>query len=127
MSIRSKLLSTVAAVVLGASGALADGISSSGGGGVQNNPTGGANFTPFQATLSGSASLVVAARAGAPGTGRIAAVLVNEGSASAECGSTSGVTSSTGVVIQVGASASMATTSAVYCVGSGLMTGWETW
>ena len=36
MSIRSKLLSTVAAVVLGASGALADGISSSGGGGTQS-------------------------------------------------------------------------------------------
>lgn len=64
---------------------------------------------------TGSATQIVAARTGAPGTGRVSITLYDSGTATCFIGVT-GVTSSTGIRILPGGSYTIYTTAAVYGV-----------
>jgi len=70
-----------------------------------------------QASIGTSAALIVAARTGAAGTGRIAATLYNEGTVTVFFGP-SGVTTSTGMPLPAGASATINTTAAIYGIST---------
>jgi hypothetical protein len=92
---------------------------------------GSAAFTPGQVTLTATtAAVVIAARTGAAGTGRISTTIVNGGTTAVALGG-SGVTFTTGIVLPgvVGASATIATTTAIYgalqATGSALLSFYE--
>lgn len=85
--------------------------------GVNNNPVGSAAFAASQAPIGTSASQIVAARAGAAGTGRIAVTLYNAGSATVYFGN-SGVLTTTGMPLPAGAAATISTTAAIYGIAS---------
>jgi hypothetical protein len=96
-------------------------------------PVGAANFVPNQATLTTTAAaLIVAARTGAQGTGRVSVTIVS-GSTTAIALGGSGVTFTTGVVLPgtVGASITIPTTAAIYgslsAAGSALVSYYETY
>jgi len=76
---------------------------------------GAANIAASQATVGTSAALLVAARTGAVGTGRVAVTVSNNGSAIIYIGA-SGVTTSTGKSIPPGNSFTLKTTAAIYAI-----------
>jgi hypothetical protein len=85
--------------------------------GVNNTPVGSAAFAMSQASIGTAATLIVAARTGAAGTGRIAVTLYNAGSATVYFGA-SGVTTSTGMPLPAGASATISTQAAIYGIAA---------
>ena len=85
--------------------------------GVDNKPVGPAALATSQASISTSASLIVAARTGAVGTGRVAVTLYNSGATTVYFGP-SGVTTATGAILPSGAAVTLDTTAAVYGVTS---------
>ena len=82
-----------------------------------NNPVGSAGFATSQASIGTSAAQIVAARAGNQGTGRIAATLYNAGSVTVYFGA-SGVTTTTGMPLPAGASATINTQAAIYGIAA---------
>ena len=78
-------------------------------------PVGSGAFATALASVGTSATQIVAARAGAIGTGRIAVMLYNNGSQAVFIGG-SGVTSATGLPLGPGGSLTLNTTAAVYGV-----------
>lgn len=85
--------------------------------GLMEQPTGSSYLATSQASIGTSASLLVAARTGAPGTGRIAATLYNVGSATIYFGP-SGVTTATGFPINSGGVATVNTQAAIYGIST---------
>jgi hypothetical protein len=83
-----------------------------------NNPVGTAGWAPGQGSCSSTAASLIAARTGNPGAGRVAAVVTNYGTTPVYLGSSSSVTTSNGVLLPgiVGASKTITTTGAIYCV-----------
>ena len=79
------------------------------------NPVGAANIVSTQASIGASATLVVAARSGAPGAGRVAATFYNGGAVTVYLGP-SGVTTTTGFALTPGATFTFSTTAAFYGV-----------
>ena len=96
---------------------LAAGSNTVGNVGVNNNPVGSAGFAASQASIGTAAAQIVAARAGVAGTGRIAATLHNAGSATVYFGA-SGVTTTTGMPLPAGASATINTQAAIYGIAA---------
>lgn len=95
-------------------------------------PTPGpANLAVSQATIGVSAGLLVAARLGNIGTGRVQLWISNGGAAAIYCGPTNGVLTTTGAMIPAGAvSPMLAYTGAVYCIsgsGGNAVSAWETY
>jgi len=91
------------------------------GGGSGSAPVGYASFTPSQnASVATTATQIVAARTGAAGTGRGLFIIENIGTTPMYCGPTSSVTTSNGLLLPgiLGASITIATTSAVYCIAA---------
>ena len=85
--------------------------------GVNNNAVGPAAFATSQAAITtSSSSAALAARTGAVGTGRVSVTIYNIGSATAYLGTSTGVTSSTGLPILPGGSYTKRTTAALYAV-----------
>jgi hypothetical protein len=85
--------------------------------GVNNNAVGPASFATSQATITTtSSSAALAARTGAVGTGRVSVTIYNLGSQTAYLGTSTGVTSSTGIPILPGGSYTKRTTAALYAV-----------
>jgi len=97
--------------------ALAAGSNTIGNVGVNNNPVGSSGFAASQASIGTAAAQIVAARAGVVGTGRIAATLYNAGSATVYFGA-SGVTTTTGMPLPAGASATVNTQAAIYGIAA---------
>jgi hypothetical protein len=97
--------------------ALAAGSNTVGNVGVNNSPVGSAAFAASQASIGTAATQIVAARAGVAGTGRIAATLYNAGSATVYFGA-SGVTTTTGMPLPAGASATINTQAAIYGIAA---------
>jgi hypothetical protein len=85
--------------------------------GVNNNPVGSGALATSQASIGTAAAQIVAARAGVAGTGRIAVTLVNAGSATVYFGA-SGVTTTTGMPLPAGASATLDTQAAIYGIAA---------
>jgi hypothetical protein len=85
--------------------------------GVGNKPVGPAALATSQASIGTGASLIVAARTGAVGTGRVAVTLYNSGATTVYFGP-SGVTTATGAILPAGAAVTLDTTAAVYGVTS---------
>ena len=103
--------------------------SASGGAFIADQGVGVASFaSPAPVTVSNaSATLIVAARTGAPGTGRAAVTITCV--AAVAIGMTSGVTFAGNAQIPAGASLTLNTTSAVYGIATGSSTvcnAWET-
>ena len=82
-----------------------------------NKPVGSAAFAASQASIGTAATQIVAARAGAAGTGRIAVTLYNAGSVTIYFGP-SGVTTTTGMPLPAGASATINTQAAIYGIAA---------
>ena len=80
-------------------------------------PVGSGALATSQAPIGATASQIVAARTGAPGTGRIAVTLYNAGAATVYFGP-SGVTTSTGMPLRAGATVSISTQAAVYGIAA---------
>jgi hypothetical protein len=97
--------------------ALAAGSNTIGNVGVNNNPVGSGGFATSQASIGTTAAQIVAARTGVAGTGRIAATLYNAGSATVYFGA-SGVTTTTGMLLPPGASATINTQAAIYGIAA---------
>ncbi len=85
--------------------------------GVNNNPVGSNALATSQASIGAAAAQIVAARAGATGTGRIAVTLFNFGSATVFYGA-SGVTATTGMPLPAGAAATINTQAAIYGIAA---------
>ena len=85
--------------------------------GVNNNPVGATSIATSQASIGVAASQIVAARAGAAGTGRIAATLYNFGSATVFFG-VSGVTGATGMPLPAGSAVTLNTTAAIFGIAA---------
>jgi len=85
--------------------------------GVNNNPVGSNALATSQASIGTASAQIVAARAGAAGTGRIAATLYNFGSATVFYGA-SGVTATTGMPLPAGAAATINTQAAIYGIAA---------
>jgi hypothetical protein len=81
-----------------------------------STPVGAANFTPAQVSVLTTATLIAAARTGAPGTGRASITIINKTGTDFVCLGGSGVTASTGLCLPevAGASITLNTTSAIY-------------
>lgn len=107
--------SHVYAAYLGANTTIvASPVYATGGSGGGSLPTGAATVTTSQASITtGAAQSIVAARTGAPGTGRVAATLYNSGTATVYVGA-SGVTTSTGLPLLAGGALTLNTTAAIY-------------
>lgn len=90
-------------------------VSATGTVGVSNQPVGAAAFATAQAAPGVSATSIVAARTGAAGTGRIAAIIINMSTTPVYLGG-SGVTTATGQYLAgvVGAAIVIPTTAAIY-------------
>jgi hypothetical protein len=97
--------------------ALAAGSNTVGNVGVNNNPVGSGAFATSHASIGTTAAQIVAARTGAPGTGRIAVTLYNAGSATVFYGA-SGVTATTGMPLPAGSAATLDTTAAIYGIAA---------
>jgi hypothetical protein len=97
--------------------ALSAGSNTVGNVGVNNSPVGSASFAASLASIGTAAAQIVAARAGVAGTGRIAATLYNAGSATDYFGA-SGVTTTTGMPLPAGASATINTQAAIYGIAA---------
>jgi hypothetical protein len=82
-----------------------------------NQAVGSANVATAQASVGTSAALIVAARNGGVGTGRVAVTIYNNGSTTVYLGG-AGVTASTGIPLVSGAAVSINTTAALYGVAS---------
>ena len=80
-------------------------------------PVGSGALATSHASIAATASQIVAARTGAPGTGRIAVTLYNAGSATVYFGP-SGVTTSTGMPLPAGATVTISTQAAVYGIAA---------
>jgi hypothetical protein len=80
-------------------------------------PVGSASLATSQASIGATAAQIVAARTGAPGTGRIAVTLVNFGSATVFYGP-SGVTTTTGMPLPAGAAMTINTQAALYGIAA---------
>jgi len=80
-------------------------------------PVGSASLATSQASIGTTAAQIVAARNGAPGTGRIAVTLYNFSSATVFYGA-SGVTATTGFPLPAGAAATINTTAALYGIAA---------
>ena len=94
-----------------------------------NNPVGAASVATAQASIGATASLIVAARTGVPGAGRVAVTIFNTGSATVYVGGSS-VTTSTGMQIQPGNVRTLNTTAALYGIvvsGTGSVDAMETY
>lgn len=76
-------------------------------------PVGPASIATSQASISTSAALIVAARTGIPGVGRVSVTLYNSGSTAVYFGS-SAVTAANGQVLIAGASVTLDTAAAIY-------------
>ena len=85
--------------------------------GVNNNPVGSNALATSQASIGTAAAQIVAARAGAAGTGRIAVTLYNFGSATVFYGAF-GVTATTGMPLPAGAAATINTQAAIYGIAA---------
>jgi hypothetical protein len=97
--------------------ALAAGSSTVGNVGINNNAVGPASFVTTQASITTTSSVAaLAARAGAVGTGRVSVTIYNTGSVTAYLGTSTSVTSSTGLPILPGGSYTKRTTAALYAV-----------
>ena len=83
-----------------------------------NNPVGSAAFAASQATVGTSGALIVAARTGAIGTGRIAATIYNNGTATIFVGTSTGVLTTTGFPVAPGAALVINTTAALYGIST---------
>jgi hypothetical protein len=77
-------------------------------------PVGAASFAAAQASIGTSAALIVAARTGAAGAGRVSVTIYNSGATVVFYGASSGVTVSTGAILPAGASVTLDTTAAFY-------------
>ena len=108
---------TTQAVSIASLPALPAGSNTVGNVGVNNNPVGSAAFAASQASIGTSATQIVAARPGAAGTGRIGVTLENAGSATVYFGA-SGVTTTTGMPLPAGASATIDTQAAIYGIAA---------
>ena len=82
------------------------------------NPVGSASIAMAQASVAATASMIVAQRAGAAGTGRVAVTLYNAGAATVYLGASTGVTTSNGMPLPAGASITLDTTAAIYGVAA---------
>jgi hypothetical protein len=80
-------------------------------------PVGSAALATSQASIGTTTAQIVAARTGAPGTGRIDATLYNAGSATVYFGA-SGVTKTTGMPFPAGATVTISTQAAVYGIAA---------
>ena len=80
-----------------------------------NIPVGTATIATGQASVTSSASAVVASRTGAAGTGRADVTIFNSGTNTVFLGA-SGVTSSTGIHLLAGANITLTTQSAIYAI-----------
>ena len=80
----------------------------------QTPTVGSVNMATGKVTVGTSSVLVVAARTGVAGNGRISATVVNLGSVTIYIGNTSGVTVVTGLPLPPGAAMSLNTMSAIY-------------
>ena len=85
--------------------------------GVNNNPVGSNALATSQASIGTAAAQIVAARAGATGTGRIAVTLYNFGAATVFYGN-SGVTATTGMPLPAGAAATVNAQAAIYGIAA---------
>lgn len=95
-----------------------------------NPPVGALNFTAAQPTIATTSTLVIAARTGTIGSGRVALTLVNQCSQDAFLGPTLGVTTLNGGRLKAGASLTLNTTAAIYGVvatGTCEIDPWETY
>ena len=89
-----------------------------GGGGALSPNVGAATIATGQYTnATGSATQVVAARTGAPGTGRVSITLYDSGTTTCFIG-VSGETTSTGIQLLAGGTYTLYTTAAVYALAS---------
>jgi hypothetical protein len=102
---------------IGSLPALAAGSNTIGNVGVNNHPVGSNALAASQAAIGTASAQIVAARAGAAGTGRIAVTLYNFGSATVFYGN-SGVTATTGMPLPAGASATINTQAAIYGIAA---------
>lgn len=96
-----------------------------------NPPVGAANLATNQVSVGATATLISAARIGAPGTGRVALTVVNTSTAPVYLGG-SGVTTTTGTLLPgiLGASVTINTQAAVYGItasGSETVSEFETY
>lgn len=80
----------------------------------QTPTVGSVNIATGQVTVGTSSSIIVAARTGVAGNGRIAATVVNMGTATVYIGNTSGVTVSNGFPVPAQAAISLNTMSVIY-------------
>ena len=89
-------------------------------------PASGGNYTAGQVSIGASANLVVAARSGVPGTGRMTLRLTNTGANTVFCANGSGVTTATGMAISAGQTTpALPFYGAMYCIaatGTNIMT-----
>ena len=101
--------------------ALSAGSNTIGNVGVNNNPVGSAALATTQASIGTSAALIVAARTGAAGTGRIAVTLYNNGASAGAATvfiGNSGVTLATGIPVPYGVPVTVNTQAAIYGISS---------
>jgi len=80
----------------------------------QTPTVGSVNMATGQVTVGTSAIIIVAARTGVAGNGRISATVVNMGSATIYIGNTSGVTVANGLPLPAQAAISLNTMSVIY-------------
>jgi hypothetical protein len=78
---------------------------------------GAVNFATAQANIGATAAQIVAARAGPPGTGRIAATIYNNGSATIYLGG-AGVTAANGLPLVAGGSITLNAVAAIYGIAA---------
>lgn len=104
-------------VALAALPALPAGANSIGSVGVNNKPVGAGSLVTAQVSVGITATLLAAARTGAPGVGRIAITFVNSGTATVFYGP-AGVTVANGMPLPAGSSATLEMTAALYAIGA---------
>ena len=109
--------------------ALAAGANTIGNVGINNNPVGASSLATGQAAMSSTASLIVAARAGAVGAGAVSRTLFNAGNYTVYLGGP-GVTAATGFPLLANASFTVTTTAPIYGICSAGLSStigiWET-
>ncbi len=89
--------------------------------GIVAGPIGLPNFSPGQVSITTAATLIAAARTGAPGTGRSTVTIVNNSANAVTIGG-SGVTTTTGVTIPASGTLTLQTTAAIYGVAGSAST-----
>jgi hypothetical protein len=77
-----------------------------------------ANIVTAQVSVGATATQIVAARTGAPGTGRANITLTNTGTATVFIGNSAAVTTATGAALVAGASLTLSTTAAIFGIST---------